>query len=267
MSLALDGRQRAMLAEMGLRIFEGLPDEAAPAQAVVQPRQAQVPAPAPVPAVPRVAPPAVAQSRVSVPASLGSLEAMSWDELAQAVADGLGGICDQAARPVLGSGDLQPQWLVIGDPPEESEASIGRPFVGEAGTLLDNMLKAVGLTREDRVYLTNIMKCRPPGNRNPGAGDLAAHAPVLRRQIQLLQPKVIVVMGRFAVPALLETTEPIGKLRGRVHEFDGVPVVVSYHPAYLLRNPADKGKAWADLCLARQLVGDQAAGVSRSSTL
>jgi uracil-DNA glycosylase family 4 len=143
---------------------------------------------------------------------------------------------------------------VVGDPPSEEEEQQGAPFVGQAGKLLDNMLGALGLDRAGQVYLTNVLKCRPPGNRNPEPQELAECEAVLRRQVALLQPKVILAMGRFAVPTLVQSTEPIGKLRGRVHHYEGIPVVVTYHPAHLLRNLPAKAGAWADLCLARSLV-------------
>jgi DNA polymerase len=143
---------------------------------------------------------------------------------------------------------------VVGEAPGENEDLQGEPFVGQAGKLLDNMLRALGLNRRDSVYIANVLKCRPPGNRNPEPDEVAQCEPFLRRQVALLQPRIILAMGRFAVQAILQTTEPIGKLRGRVHEYAGVPVVVTYHPAYLLRNLPDKAKAWSDLCLAQSLV-------------
>ena len=131
----------------------------------------------------------------------------------------------------------------------------GEPFVGESGKLLDNMLRAIGLTRQDaaapkQVYIANTIKCRPPGNRNPQPDELAQCEPFLVRQVALVRPKIILAMGRFAVQSLLRSSEPIGRLRGRVHHYQGVPLIVTYHPAYLLRNLADKAKAWDDLCLA-----------------
>ncbi len=135
----------------------------------------------------------------------------------------------------------------------------GEPFVGAAGHLLDAMLQALGLTRaeaapERQVYIANTLKCRPPRNRNPEPDELAQCEPFLLRQIALVQPRLILAMGRFGVQALLRSPEPIGRLRGRVHRFQGVPLVVTYHPAYLLRNPADKARAWEDLLLAARTV-------------
>ena len=186
---------------------------------------------------------------------------MDWDTLQATVAQCQAcGLCKGRKNTVFGVGDRQAQWMVIGEAPGENEDLQGEPFVGQAGKLLDNMLKAIGLNRsvegekegQAGVYIANTLKCRPPGNRNPEPVELQTCAPYLVRQVGLVQPKIILAMGRFAVQSLLQTTEPIGKLRGRVHQVQGVPVVVTYHPAYLLRNPADKAKAWADLCLALQ---------------
>jgi uracil-DNA glycosylase family 4 len=148
-------------------------------------------------------------------------------------------------------GPQRADWLVVGEAPGENEDQQGEPFVGQAGKLLDNMLAALGLNRREHVYIANVLKCRPPGNRNPEPEEVAQCEPFLRRQVELLQPRIILAMGRFAVQTLLQTTEPIGRLRGRVHAYNGVPVIVTYHPAYLLRNLPDKAKAWADLCLAQ----------------
>lgn len=266
MTLALDDRQRAMLAQMGVRVFERLPGgpAALPAKAVSAVPAAERTA-APVikrPAPPLVAPapgvetaPGPTPDAPSGPPDTDTLLRADWQSLSRLVASCRAcGACS-GAQPVFGSGDCPARWLIVGDPPDENEAAEGAPFVGPAGVLLDNMLRALGLDRRTNVFLTPIMKCRPPGSRNPTAQELAQCEPVLRRQVQLLQPKVIVVMGRFAVPALLGTAEPIGKLRGRAHQYQRVPVVATYHPTYLLRNLSDKAKAWADLCLARELAG------------
>ncbi|HSH88877.1 MAG TPA: uracil-DNA glycosylase [Ramlibacter sp.] len=243
MSLQLDARQRAMLAEMGIVTF--MPDVAPPE-----------PAPASRPAVavreaPR-APPAMPQAR-KIEAS--PVDAMSWEELGDAVAQCRAcGLCEGRRNTVFGVGDPNADWLIVGEAPGEQEDMQGEPFVGQAGKLLDNMLKALGLSRSRNVYIANVLKCRPPGNRNPEPDEVAQCEPFLRRQVELLQPKIILAMGRFAVQTLLGTTEPIGKLRGRAHEYMGIPVVVTYHPAYLLRTLPDKAKAWADLCLAQQLM-------------
>jgi uracil-DNA glycosylase len=155
---------------------------------------------------------------------------------------------------VFGVGDTQADWLIVGEAPGENEDLQGEPFVGQAGKLLDNMLGALGIARGRGVYIANVLKCRPPGNRNPLPEEIAQCEPFLRRQVELLRPKIILAMGRFAVHTLLQSTEPVGKLRGRVHRYNDVPLVVTYHPAYLLRNLPDKSKAWADLCLAQAVM-------------
>ena len=153
---------------------------------------------------------------------------------------------------VFGVGDQQADWLIVGEAPGADEDAQGEPFVGQAGRLLDAMLAAIGLRRGDNVYIANVLKSRPPGNRNPEPDEIAACMPYLLQQIELLQPKIIVAMGRFAAQNLLATKDAIANLRGRVHHFQGVSLIVTYHPAYLLRTLPDKAKAWEDLCLARQ---------------
>jgi uracil-DNA glycosylase family 4 len=190
------------------------------------------------------------------------IQALDWPALREAVAQCQAcGLCASRTQTVFGAGSIQAQWMVVGEAPGEEEDRRGEPFVGRAGQLLDNMLHAAGLSRATgenlaseeaarRVFITNTLKCRPPSNRNPSPQELAQCEPFLARQLELLQPKIVLAMGRFAVAALLKTTEPIGRLRGRVHRYQGIPVVVTYHPAYLLRNPQDKARAWDDLCLA-----------------
>jgi uracil-DNA glycosylase len=165
-------------------------------------------------------------------------------------------------QTVFGVGHPQAHWLLVGEAPGAEEDARGEPFVGQAGRLLDNMLASIGLSRsaEDpatAVYIANVLKCRPPGNRNPEPSEVAQCEPFLHRQIALLNPRVVLVMGRFAAQSLLATEASIASLRGRTHQIEvagrKVPVVVTYHPAYLLRNLADKAKSWADLCLARQV--------------
>jgi uracil-DNA glycosylase family 4 len=184
--------------------------------------------------------------------SLPEIASMDWDALEQAVASCQAcELCDGRRNALFGTGDRQAEWLVVGEPPGENEDAQGQAFAGADGQLLDNMLAAVGVSRRKGAYLSNVLKCRPPGNRNPEPQEIAQCEPFLRRQVELLGPKVILAMGRFAVQTLLQTGEPIGRLRGRVHRYNDVPVVVTYHPAYLLRNLPDKAKAWADLCLAQ----------------
>ncbi len=158
---------------------------------------------------------------------------------------------------------LQSDWLVVGDPPDEDEDRLGQPFVEQAGVLLDNMLAAVGAKRagpgRQGAYLSNVVKCRPPVGRLPQAAELAQCAQYLQREIELVQPRVILALGRFATQLLLsehpmEASLPLGKQRGQVYRYRGIPVVVSYHPKVLLRASADKAKAWADLCLAMDVL-------------
>ena len=169
-------------------------------------------------------------------------------------------ICACAACPlhatrtqaVPGVGDEQADWLFVGEAPGADEDAQGEPFVGQAGKLLDAMLAAIGLRRGGNVYIANVLKCRPPGNRNPAPDEVAQCEPYLLRQVELLQPKLIVALGKFAAQTLLGEDTPIARLRGRLHDFRGIPLVVTYHPAYLLRTLPDKSKAWQDLCLARK---------------
>jgi len=188
---------------------------------------------------------------------------MDWDALERAVAACTA--CELSRtrnRTVFGVGHRAAEWMLVGEAPGAEEDARGEPFVGQAGRLLDNMLDAVGLTRSGTtprsVYIANVLKCRPPGNRNPEPGEVAHCDPFLKRQIELINPKIVLVMGRFAAQSLLGTDASIASLRGKVHRIDvagrSVAVVVTYHPAYLLRNLADKAKSWADLCLAREVV-------------
>ena len=154
-------------------------------------------------------------------------------------------------QAVPGVGDPHAEWLFIGEAPGANEDRQGEPFVGDAGKLLDAILAAIGLARGNNVFIANVLKSRPPANRDPKPDEVAACLPYLERQIELIQPKLIVALGRFAAQSLLATDTPIGKLRGQVHRYRGVPLVVTYHPAYLLRNPLDKAKVWEDLVLAR----------------
>ena len=155
-------------------------------------------------------------------------------------------------QTVFGVGDEDADWMLIGEAPGAEEDRLGDPFVGQAGRLLDNMLAAIGLERGRNVYIANVLKCRPPGNRNPEPEEVARCTPHLLRQIELVRPKLIVAMGRFAAQTLLDTDASIASLRGRLHRYAGVPLIVTYHPAYLLRTLPDKAKAWADLVFARK---------------
>jgi len=156
-------------------------------------------------------------------------------------------------QAVFGVGDREAQWLIIGEAPGADEDRLGEPFVGPAGKLLNNMLLAIGLKREE-VYIANIVKCRPPNNREPAPEEALACAPYLARQIALIKPKIILAVGRIAAQTLLKSDRPVGTLRGKRFYYDGsgIPIVVTYHPAYLLRSPQEKRKAWQDLRFAKE---------------
>jgi DNA polymerase len=201
---------------------------------------------------------------------------MDWSSLQAAVSSCQAcGLCKSRRNTVFGVGQApeeqaqapQVDWLIVGEAPGENEDAQGEPFVGQAGKLLDNMLAAMkigkaidgkptALSRQNGVYIANVLKCRPPANRNPSQEEVAMCEPYLARQIELLRPKVILAMGKFAIQSLIGSNDPVGKLRGRVHALKHAnyraPVIVTYHPAYLLRNLPDKAKAWADLQLAMQ---------------
>jgi DNA polymerase len=163
-------------------------------------------------------------------------------------------LCNTRTQTVFGGGNQQAEWLIVGEAPGADEDRQGEPFVGRAGQLLNSMLHAIGLARE-QVYIANVLKCRPPGNRDPSAGEAAECLPYLEQQIALLKPKVMLAVGRIAAQNLLRTDLTLGRLRQQVHRFglSQVPLVVTYHPAYLLRTPTDKRKAWEDLKFAREV--------------
>jgi uracil-DNA glycosylase family 4 len=171
------------------------------------------------------------------------------------------GLCRTRHKSVPGVGDPDADWLFVGEAPGAEEDARGEPFVGQAGRLLDNMLAALGMSRDRNVYIANVLKCRPPNNRAPEPGEADACRPYLERQVALLQPKLIVALGKSAASLLLGTDATIASLRGRVHEYRGVPLIVTYHPAYLLRSLPDKAKAWEDLLLARRTVAQSAGAV------
>jgi len=178
---------------------------------------------------------------------------LDWPQLKAMVHDctacGLRAGCTQT---VFGVGDERADWLFVGEGPGAEEDTLGDPFVGQAGKLLDNMLMSIRLKRGKNVYLANIVKCRPPDDRTPHVDEIATCLPYLKRQIALIQPRVIVALGKTAATALLNKDAMLGSLRGTLHDFGGIPLVVTYHPAYLLRSPMEKAKAWQDLCLAVQ---------------
>ncbi len=179
---------------------------------------------------------------------------MGWETLERVVSG-----CRQCGlhtgrrQTVFGVGNRQADWMLIGEAPGEQEDLQGEPFVGRAGQLLNAMLAAIGLARE-QVYIANVLKCRPPNNRDPQPQEVSCCEPYLQRQIALIAPRIILALGRHAAHSLLKTELPLSKLRGRRLNYHGTPLVASYHPAYLLRNPVDKRRAWDDLCLARTIV-------------
>jgi uracil-DNA glycosylase len=181
--------------------------------------------------------------------------AFDWPELAQRVAACTRcTLCKTRTKTVFGVGNLQADWLIVGEAPGADEDRQGEPFVGRAGQLLNSMLRAIGLARE-QVYIANVLKCRPPGNRDPSANEAAECLPYLEQQIALLKPKVMLAVGRIAAQNLLRTDVTLGRLRQTVHRFGSaqVPLIATYHPSYLLRTPTDKRKAWEDLKFAREV--------------
>ncbi len=214
------------------------PHQVPPPEPQREPEGAEAPAPAP-----------------GSPADDDGIGALDWDPLQRTVA-----ACTRCelhrtrTQTVFGVGNREAEWMFVGEAPGAEEDRRGEPFVGRAGKLLDAMLATVGRTRED-VYIANVLKCRPPKNRDPQGQEVQECGAYLLRQIDLVRPRLLIAMGRFAAQSLLNTSRPIGKLRGEVfeHAASGIPLVVTYHPAYLLRNPLDKRKAWQDLCLIRRV--------------
>ena len=184
------------------------------------------------------------------------VSSMGWTELRESVrACTACGLCKQRKQAVFGVGAEAGPWLFVGEGPGADEDEIGEPFVGQAGKLLDSMLAAIGISRGRDAYIANVVKCRPPGNRTPTLEEAAACAPFLDRQIELIRPKLIVALGKTAASRLLQTEASLGSLRGRVHDYRGTPLIVTYHPAYLLRSLPEKAKAWEDLLFARRTLG------------
>jgi uracil-DNA glycosylase len=290
-------RQLAMLEAMGIRLWGPAEDGSPVLEAMTRPDRDTAPDAARTAAAAPTAgsttsdtpgsaarqfaerrPPAVDASalRASVPgvslplaapdAAPAGAAAAVWralaDEAAQCTACAL---CGGRTRTVFGTGHLRADWLILGDAPEADDDRTGEPFAGRAGRLLDNMLGAIGLSRSEAsagrgVYLTQAVKCQPPNGRSPAADELAACATFLRRQVELVGPRIILALGRAAAQALLGSDEPIGRLRGRVHRYAGVAVVVTHHPLFLLRHAQAKAEAWDDLCLAVETVMDSSAG-------
>jgi uracil-DNA glycosylase family 4 len=262
----LDARQRAMLKAMGITVWAPTPEKVPASTAGESPSPvAMTPAPAVAPAarpprVATVAPPApapvaatpVLQRPAIDSAALASLDA---EALAQTIAQCQAcALCEGRRHAVAGGGHLPADWMVVGDALSDAEDEQGQVFVGDEGLLLDNMLRAVGRSRHEAgpnaAYVTTALKCRPLIGQKPTDADIAQCANYLKRQVALVQPRVIVLMGSLATQAVLGSTEPLGRLRGQVHRFEGVPVIVTYPLRNLLSVPQNKAKAWDDLCLA-----------------
>lgn len=243
----MKSRRDEMLAEMGIGPVWRL-------------RRTAPSAPVPDGALPPDAPADSAVETAAAPPSDARREeirGLDWAALKAAVA-----ACRECAlhakrsNTVFGVGDENADWMFVGEGPGADEDAQGEPFVGQAGKLLDNMLAAIALARGEDVYIANVVKCRPPGNRNPEPEEAAACEAYLQRQIELVKPRLIVALGRVAALNLLERDASIASLRGRVLDYRGTPMIVTYHPAYLLRTPADKAKAWEDLCFAVKTMRD-----------
>jgi DNA polymerase len=249
----MDARQAAYLQALGVDVY--VPRDASLPEPMIAPAAAA----ADLLAVPRAAPvTAVPEPRRDPPAAAAAFDiaaGLDWDQLRAAVA-----ACQRCelhatrTQTVFGVGNPTARWMFIGEAPGAEEDRQGEPFVGRAGQLLTSMLRALGLRRED-VFIANVLKCRPPGNRDPRPAEAASCRGYLERQVALVNPTLVVAVGRIAAQNLLATETPIAKLRGKVHSFGarGWPLVVTYHPAYLLRSPGEKRKAWQDLVQARQL--------------
>ncbi|MBT8108856.1 MAG: uracil-DNA glycosylase [Gammaproteobacteria bacterium] len=195
-------------------------------------------------------------SRLPQAADVAGAPPEGWEELRECVAGCTRCELSQSrTNTVFGVGSPDADWMIIGEAPGAEEDRQGEPFVGRAGMLLDQMLFAIGQSRES-VFIANILKCRPPHNRDPRPEEAAACRDYLQQQIDLVQPRIILAVGRIAAQNLLGSDDPVGRMRGRPHDLDGIPLVVTYHPAYLLRSPSQKRKSWSDLCLAARLAAE-----------
>lgn len=239
----------AMLREMGLTPIWALRGATSPEAASAREPQPELAAVAEATA--RVEPLA-AQPDANREATIAAL---TWDELVTSIAHCTAcKLSTTRNKTVPGVGDRAPSWMVIGEAPGENEDRLGEPFVGKAGQLLDAMLAAVGKKRTQGVFIANVIKCRPPGNRNPEPDEIEACAPYLKRQIALASPKLLLAAGKFAAQTLLNSDDTVAAMRASGGQFAGIPVVVTYHPSYLLRSPHEKSKAWDDLIKARAVV-------------
>jgi uracil-DNA glycosylase family 4 len=240
-------RQRAELGETELILDRLVPDELH-ALLSAPPEAAALPAPE----RPSARADGALAPTVSTPAALAQLGSLG--ELRERVVGCRAcSLCESRSQVVFGEGNPDAELLVVGEAPGAEEDRTGRPFVGRAGKLLDLLLMSVGFGRED-VFICNVLKCRPPGNRNPQAEEVASCSPFLRRQVELVRPRAVMAFGTFAAQTLLETDVPIGRLRGGVHDYHGVPLIPTYHPAALLRNPGWLRPVWEDLQRLRALI-------------
>lgn len=240
-----------MLVEMGISplwvLREPIPDNTSESPGAVAPTVIETPPQSAAPVTENLA------RTETEPAS--TVAEFDWPELLAGIRDCRAcELCKQRRQVVPGVGDHSPDWLFIGEGPGAEEDARGEPFVGQAGRLLDAMLDALGMTRGNKVYIANAVKCRPPNNRTPEAAEMAACRPWLERQIALLKPKVIVLLGKAAAHTILGNDGALAGMRGKRFEYAGIPVAVTYHPAYLLRSQHDKAKAWEDLLFARRLL-------------
>ncbi len=245
-----------VLAELGLTPTWRRRGAGGASSLVIAPEQAVVAEPSSRRAMHVTTQPAPAPAAAADAAARSArIAALSWAEFAADVdACTACGLCRTRHKSVPGVGDVDAEWLFVGEAPGADEDARGEPFVGQAGRLLDNMLAALSMARGRDVYIANVLKCRPPNNRAPEPREADACRPYLERQVALIKPKLIVALGKSAASLLLGTDATIASLRGRVHRFRGVPLIVTYHPAYLLRNLPDKAKAWEDMLLARRTI-------------
>ncbi len=244
MSVNTDERRALMLQEMGITPqwhLRGAAQQTAPDTAATTSVEAGV----------AIATPAPATAPVDQAARRAAVMRMDWPQIKACVVE-----CTSCAlhqkrnKTVFGVGDENADWLLVGEGPGADEDEQGEPFVGQAGKLLDNMLAAIQLKRGANVYIANVVKCRPPGNRNPTPDEALACEPYLHRQIELIKPKLIIALGKVAAVNLLTREDTVGNMRSKVHQYRGIPLIVTYHPAYLLRSLAEKARAWEDLCFA-----------------
>jgi uracil-DNA glycosylase family 4 len=252
----MTSRRDDVLKELGLLPVWRLRTPASPAASVTEPS----PQPAsaePVAARTSEARPQPARAAPAVSAALpldahtAQIAGMAWPQLKESVAGCAACPLHKGRnKTVFGVGDEEAAWMFVGEGPGAEEDQKGEPFVGQAGKLLDNMLAAIALRRGKNVYITNVVKCRPPGNRNPEAAEVAQCEPYLHRQIALIKPKLIVALGKVAAVNLLKRDAAVASMRGKLHEYQGIPLIVTYHPAYLLRSLPEKAKAWIDLRFA-----------------